>query len=142
MPFIDQANRLTTHIFILELLLNMSPLSKTSYKWTSAGLLSNVHDLLKYGNAMLYSYKTSNGILKQETMRLFWQPNELTYLGTIGDLPFRYGGMGWQVVDKKAKNKYKGYERMSLNSIVLHSGTFTDNLHFRFNSRKVFRLIS
>ena len=96
----------------------------SSYKVAGGGLLSNVHDLLKFGNAMLYSYKTSNGILKPETMQLFWQPNKLTDLSTIGDLPTRYG-MAWRVVDKNEKNKYKGYERTSLNSVVFHTGTFT-----------------
>lgn len=46
-----------------------------------------MHDLLKFANAMLYSYKTPNGALKQETMRLFWTPNELTKPGFITDLP-------------------------------------------------------
>ena len=92
-----------------------------SYKWAGGGLLSDVHDLLKFGNAMLFSYKTSNGILKQETMKLFWTPNELTSKGLIKDVPFKYA-MGFEVYDKRLKNKYKGLEKTSLNKVVFHTG--------------------
>ena len=58
-----------------------------SYKWAGGGLLSDVHDLLKFANGMLYSYKTPNGVLKQETMQHFWHENKLTRSYFMKDLP-------------------------------------------------------
>lgn len=96
-----------------------------SCKWAGGGLLSNVHDLLKFGNAMMYSYKAPNGILKQETVRLFWKPVELAEDTQIQDLHFKYA-MGWlsNLDDKLSKPKYKGLEKDKLKFIVSHSGMF------------------
>merc|ERR1712080_154406 len=39
--------------------LQNAPYVDNSYKWAGGGFLSNVSDLLKFGNAMLYSYQYS-----------------------------------------------------------------------------------
>jgi len=64
------------------------PFSDNSYKWAGGGFVSTVGDLLKFGNAMLYSYQwkpnfklvdeqVSNqsippGYLKPETVQAMW----------------------------------------------------------------------
>lgn len=93
-----------------------------SNKIAGGGLLSNVSDLLKFANAMLYSYKTSNGVLKQETIKQFWTQNETTKSSTLTDLPIKYA-MGFQVSDVERSNNYpKGYQKNSLRRIVFHTG--------------------
>jgi hypothetical protein len=34
-----------------------------SYKWAGGGFLSNVSDLVSFGNAMLFSYQAGNALL-------------------------------------------------------------------------------
>ena len=46
--------------------LKNAPYVDNSYKWAGGGFLSNVGDLLKFGNAMLYSYQQKNGIQKKQ----------------------------------------------------------------------------
>jgi serine beta-lactamase-like protein LACTB, mitochondrial len=54
------------------------PFSDNSYKWAGGGFVSTVGDLLKFGNAMLYSYQWKPesslppGILKPETVSEMW----------------------------------------------------------------------
>ena len=45
--------------------LRNAPYVDTSYKWAGGGFLSNVGDLVKFGNAMLYSYQQKNGTQTQ-----------------------------------------------------------------------------
>lgn len=106
-----------------------SPYVDLSYKWAGGGLLSNVPDLLKFGNAMLYSYQcpspspnqTSNkkstdaslsqnssvksGFLKMETMKSLWTP--LYKCSEKGDA---YYGMGWYV-DEEIQKYGQGKQR-------------------------------
>jgi len=42
--------------------LKNAPYVDNSYKWAGGGFLSNVGDLVKFGNAMLYSYQQKNGV--------------------------------------------------------------------------------
>ncbi|KAK0399519.1 hypothetical protein QR680_003090 [Steinernema hermaphroditum] len=49
-----------------------------SYKYAAGGLLSNVHDLLKFANVMLYSYQSDENsmpapFLKTETVQKLWK---------------------------------------------------------------------
>lgn len=59
-----------------------SPCVNNSYKWAGGGLLSNVDDLLLFGNAMLYSAQADlsssckRGYLLAETVRTLWTPPE------------------------------------------------------------------
>eukprot|EP00092_Neocalanus_flemingeri_P034475 GFUD01037486.1.p1 GENE.GFUD01037486.1~~GFUD01037486.1.p1 ORF type:complete len:623 (+),score=230.90 GFUD01037486.1:36-1904(+) len=45
--------------------LRNAPYVDNSYKWAGGGFLSNVGDLVKFGNAMLYSYQQKNGVSVQ-----------------------------------------------------------------------------
>eukprot|EP00090_Calanus_glacialis_P021436 TRINITY_DN33065_c0_g1_i1.p1 TRINITY_DN33065_c0_g1~~TRINITY_DN33065_c0_g1_i1.p1 ORF type:complete len:623 (-),score=236.77 TRINITY_DN33065_c0_g1_i1:72-1940(-) len=45
--------------------LKNAPYVDNSYKWAGGGFLSNVGDLVKFGNAMLYSYQQKNGEQKK-----------------------------------------------------------------------------
>ena len=56
-----------------------APYVDNSYKWAGGGLLSNVYDLLKFGNIMLYSYKGGTndgkkGFLNKEIVEQMWTP--------------------------------------------------------------------
>ena len=61
-----------------------APYVDNSYKWAGGGLLSNIPDLLKFGNIMMYSFLGSDpstglkGYLKQDTVEEMWRPNEKT----------------------------------------------------------------
>ena len=89
-----------------------SPYIDVSYKWGSEGLLSNIRDLIKFGNAMLYSYQagsindndttyTKPGFLKPDTMKMLWsrvQPNHPMRRNERGM------GMGWMIRSEKRPN--------------------------------------
>merc|ERR1711902_250624 len=50
-------------------ILKNSPSVDNSYKWAGGGFLSTVGDLLKFGNAMLYSYQQNgNGSANPTTV--------------------------------------------------------------------------
>ncbi|XP_021921072.1 serine beta-lactamase-like protein LACTB, mitochondrial isoform X2 [Zootermopsis nevadensis] len=83
--------------------LNNVPYVDVSLKWAGSGFLSTVGDLLRFGNAMLYSYQWRNelemlyppGYLKAETMQALWTPQP----GTTSKWGRCDGyGMGWFVV--------------------------------------------
>ena len=100
-----------------------------SYKWAGGGLLSNVQDILKLANIMLYSYQfddlnkdgqqTSNrnqqtsglnnnsdstkpGYLKQKTVHMMWTPVEKTVVCRNGIN--KHYGMGWEIFDHEQTN--------------------------------------
>ena len=68
-----------------------APYVDNSYKWAGGGLLSNIYDLLKFGNIMLYSYKGGidgkPGILDKEIIDMMWTPvclwSTLTWLLSV-----------------------------------------------------------
>lgn len=47
-----------------------------SYKWAGGGFLSTAEDLVKFGNAMLYSFQYPNGFLNREAAQMLWTPVE------------------------------------------------------------------
>lgn len=79
-----------------------------SYKWAGGGFLSTVGDLLKFGNAMLYSYQLGQlkppstgllpGYLKPSTVEMMWTAVSNTEPSSDKDIKF---GMAWFVVEKK-----------------------------------------
>lgn len=94
---------------------------------------------------MMYSYKTSNGILKQETLKEFWTPNQLCPTGKIGDLPCKHGktiflasnrskfkkrfffvhfqkGMGMVIADENLNAKFKEFNKKYMNKAFFHTG--------------------
>ena len=100
--------------------LENAPYVDLSYKWAGGGLISNVKDLCKFGNAMLYSYqaedsascdvnnnnandsngsllsKTKSPFLKSETMKLLWTKVDKTVVKWDGVSDGGYG-LGWAV---------------------------------------------
>ena len=63
-------------------ILSNVPSVDNSCKWAGGGLLSNIPDLLKFGNVMMYSYLGGDGkrhgYLKPDTVDSLWTPNPFT----------------------------------------------------------------
>lgn len=89
-----------------------TPCVDSSYKWAGGGLLSNVDDLLLYGNAMLFSLQTpekgdgeaastSPGFLKSSTVEALWTPPPETsrLWGKSGTYAY---GLGWVLTAEEA----------------------------------------
>nr|XP_061825322.1 serine beta-lactamase-like protein LACTB, mitochondrial isoform X1 [Nerophis lumbriciformis] len=85
------------------------PYVDNSYKWAGGGFLSTVGDLLRFGNALLYSYqiaslKDANGLLlgflQPKTAVALWTAADNT--AATWDKDGRYG-QGWLVVDKEQR---------------------------------------
>lgn len=75
-----------------------SPCVDSSYKWAGGGLLSNVDDLVLFGNAMLYSAQADpsrkSGYLLADTVRALWTPHERSRGMWSRSGRYDYG-MGW-----------------------------------------------
>lgn len=72
------------------------PYVDNSYKWAGGGLLSNIPDLLKYGNIMLYSFKGKDldgntGYLNSELVDEMWRPVLNSYDDKDNDTTNGYG---------------------------------------------------
>ncbi|XP_030620912.1 serine beta-lactamase-like protein LACTB, mitochondrial isoform X2 [Chanos chanos] len=85
------------------------PYVDNSYKWAGGGFLSTVGDLLKFGNALLYSYQVASlkdpagllpGILKPQTAKNLWSPVDRTEASWDKDGQYT---QGWLVVEKQQK---------------------------------------
>jgi serine beta-lactamase-like protein LACTB len=75
-----------------------------SYKFASGGIISNVKDLLKFANAMLYSYQSKGlGFLKFETVNELW--NSKNVVEKMND--YVLGWYQWPVccIDKDKENQ-------------------------------------
>ncbi|KAL7980313.1 hypothetical protein Chor_014642, partial [Crotalus horridus] len=80
-----------------------APYVDNSYKWAGGGFVSTVGDLLRFGNAMLYSYQLGQvknpapgflpGYLKPDTIAMMW-----TTVPQSQDYAY---GMAWFIVEKK-----------------------------------------
>nr|CAD7459355.1 unnamed protein product [Timema tahoe] len=81
-----------------------APYVDNSYKWAGGGFLSTVGDLLKFGDAMLYSYQYQNqpgllvGYLQPKTMSALWTPQPSTTMKWGREDGY---GMGWVVVPQR-----------------------------------------
>lgn len=85
-----------------------APYVDNSYKWAGGGFLSSVGDLLKFGNALLYSYQAGQfrntdgkllpGYLKPDTVAMMWTPVPKTEVSWDRDGKY---AMAWAVVEKK-----------------------------------------
>ena len=99
-----------------------APYVDLSYKWAGGGLLSNVRDIVRFGNIMLYSHHCRNyssggqkvnkvkeqdkmeegkncdeiipklGYLKSDTVKMLWTP-----AATMQNRVMKYG-MGWEII--------------------------------------------
>ncbi len=82
-----------------------TPYVDNSYKWAGGGFLSDIEDLIKFGNAMLYAYQWKDdpaskassppGFIKPETVDMLWTPvikTKCSWGGGDG-----HYGMGWGV---------------------------------------------
>ncbi|XP_076811384.1 serine beta-lactamase-like protein LACTB, mitochondrial isoform X2 [Clavelina lepadiformis] len=93
--------------------LENAPYVNNSYKWAGAGFLSSVGDLIKFGNAMMYSFQLQNqkssnsdlennssipGILRADTVREMWRSVILRKRGRGSKMPENISyGLGWEV---------------------------------------------
>ena len=124
--FLDVYHLSYTHIFRfyqrnkLHRLVN-APYTDCSYKWTGGGMLSNVHDLTRYGNIMLYSAQSSDDsqlfhpYLKPSTVKILWTP-----VSRMSSTSINKYGLGWMIVPENQCDKYA----MCRNNtrIVSHTG--------------------
>ncbi|NXN78536.1 LACTB protein, partial [Bombycilla garrulus] len=104
-------NRARCYIYNKKGRLVNAPYVDNSYKWAGGGFLSSVGDLLKFGNALLYSYqagqfKTRNGkllpgYLKPGTVAMMWTPVPKTEVSWDRDGKY---AMGWAVVEKNQQH--------------------------------------
>ncbi|XP_074772758.1 serine beta-lactamase-like protein LACTB, mitochondrial [Athene noctua] len=101
-------NRARCYVYNKKGRLVNAPYVDNSYKWAGGGFLSSVGDLLKFGNALLYSYqagqfKNTNGkllpgYLKADTVAMMWTPVPKTEVSWDRDGKY---AMAWAVVEKK-----------------------------------------
>lgn len=89
-----------------------------SCRWPGGGMLSNVHDLLRFGNSMITSSKADGGILKKATVDSFWDRAVPT--GT-DDLFNIFYGMGFESLERKASN-CSDCETVPFSLGICHSG--------------------
>lgn len=83
--------------------LENAPYVDNSYKWAGGGFLSTTNDLIKFGNAMLYSYQNENGIINGEAVKMMWSPVENSRMPWDVDGSY---GMGWGVVKEQNNFPY------------------------------------
>lgn len=85
------------------------PYVDNSYKWAGGGFLSNVGDLLIFGDALLYSYQMGQlknaegllpGFLKPQTIAELWAPADGTKSSWDRD---EHYAQAWVVVEKLHK---------------------------------------
>ncbi|KAI8494774.1 hypothetical protein Bbelb_273790 [Branchiostoma belcheri] len=102
------------------------PYVDTSYKWAGGGFISNIHDLLQFANAMLYSFqscssnsenKLAPGYLKCDTMAKVWGPAANTKCSWDKNADGYYG-MGWGVIPNKVEYGHGRKQRF----YVSHTG--------------------
>ena len=108
------------------------PYVDLSYKWAGGGVMSNVKDLIKFGNLMLDWYQTdesnSNKFLKSTTIKnLLWSPqvfdekktqqNNLLF-GSLEKKEKIYYGLGWFLCMSEDLNNKKLKYAVSINDIV------------------------
>ncbi|KAI1706290.1 beta-lactamase domain-containing protein [Ditylenchus destructor] len=104
--------------------LEHTPEVDNSCKWAGGGLISNVEDLLIFGNAMLYSSQSTSGsspraFLQRETILKLFNSEVLMPTKTHGPNVYHYG-LGWQKVEAvpqvggTPENRAAGY--------IFHSG--------------------
>ncbi|XP_031361607.2 serine beta-lactamase-like protein LACTB, mitochondrial [Lonchura striata] len=100
-------NRARCYIYNKKGRLVNAPYVDNSYKWAGGGFLSSVGDLLKFGNALLYSYQAGQfknkdgkllpGYLKPSTVAMMWTPVPKTEVSWDRDGKY---AMAWAVVEK------------------------------------------
>ncbi|OPJ70137.1 hypothetical protein AV530_019360 [Patagioenas fasciata monilis] len=93
-------NRARCYVYNKKGRLVNAPYVDNSYKWAGGGFLSSVGDLLKFGNALLYSYqagqfKSTNGkllpgYLKPDTVAMMWTPVPKTEVSWDRDVMSTY----------------------------------------------------
>nr|XP_039261000.1 serine beta-lactamase-like protein LACTB, mitochondrial [Styela clava] len=102
------------------------PYVDNSYKWAGGGFISNIPDLLKFGNVMLYSFQHSGnglcsnpGFLKSDTVKMMWSP--IVKPEQNSDKRLRtntYYGLGWSVYPESQEYEYANRYDFE----VLHTG--------------------
>uniref|UniRef100_A0A8C6Z469 Lactamase beta n=2 Tax=Nothoprocta perdicaria TaxID=30464 RepID=A0A8C6Z469_NOTPE len=100
-------NRARYYVYNKKGRLANAPYVDNSYKWAGGGFLSSVGDLLKFGNALLYSYQVGRfknidgkllpGYLKPDTVAMMWTPVPKTEVSWDRDGKY---AMAWAVAEK------------------------------------------
>ncbi|RWS07111.1 hypothetical protein B4U79_02605, partial [Dinothrombium tinctorium] len=103
-----------------------APFVDNSYKWAGGGLLSNIPDILKFANVMLYSLKGGRdgipGYLKKSTVETLWTPIELANIYPNKDFgQWMFYGLGWIVV-KNATPKHAACLSPPFRDMIFHDG--------------------
>ncbi|CAG2120038.1 unnamed protein product, partial [Medioppia subpectinata] len=98
-----------------------APYVDNSYKWAGGGLLSNVEDLLKFGNIMLYSFKGGApdgkpGLINKDIVDMMWTPAE----NTLGKFGAGYG-LGWGTL-RDGKCEYAFCAEPMFPTLISHTG--------------------
>ncbi len=81
--------------------MKIAPFVDASCRWPGGGMLSNVHDLLRFGNAMIHSNNSNGGYLENSTVNRLW--DKVVHTGS-NDLFNTYYGMGWDLMERKSSN--------------------------------------
>jgi serine beta-lactamase-like protein LACTB len=98
------------------------PFVDNSYKWAGGGLLSNVLDLTRFANALIASYKTDQGFVRQKTMNEMWSPLVPTGGKISNELSeWNSYGLGWFVI-RDSILKHKNAAEPPFRQIMYHSG--------------------
>ncbi|XP_022085351.1 serine beta-lactamase-like protein LACTB, mitochondrial isoform X2 [Acanthaster planci] len=101
------------------------PAVNLSHKWAGGGFLSDVKDLIQFGNAMLYSYQYTDehrdaglpqGYLQPETMKTIWSPVPLTKCSWDAEGVYT---MGWAVRERGKQQRGLCPEK---HQMVSHTG--------------------
>ncbi|KAH7643304.1 hypothetical protein HUG17_9995 [Dermatophagoides farinae] len=103
------------------------PYVDNSYKWAGGGLLSNIPDLLQYGNLMLYSYHGIDhngriGYLHKSTVEEMWKPMDNSSTKWSVDKSKGYG-IGFSVIQNgQNQNRHAFASEPLFDNVAMHSG--------------------
>lgn len=103
------------------------PYVDNSYKWSGGGLLSNVPDLLQFGNLLLYSYLGTDpingrkGYLQRSTVDEMWKPLENSSPNWQKDKSRGYG-LGFSVIRNGHENCRAFAAEPPFNNVAMHTG--------------------
>lgn len=94
-------NRVDNYEVTADNQLKIAPFVDASCRWPGGGMLSNVHDMLRFANSMIYSRTTDSGFLTSSTVDQFW--DGIVSTGAT-DLFNIFYGMGWERLERKSSN--------------------------------------
>lgn len=94
-----------------------------SCKWGGGGLISNVHDLLNFANALLFSFQSvenqSNTFLQRKTIEKMWN-KETEIPHEFEQSPKKFYGLGWTIIE--SAHQIGGVSPHKFSGCWLHTG--------------------